>query len=50
MKKLCAARPAAEFGWLLVTADLVFGPDWRKQDPADPHHPWFAVERAVEPE
>ena len=30
-------------------ADLVLGPDWRKQDPAEPHHQWFATERAVEP-
>jgi hypothetical protein len=28
-------------------ADLVLGPDWRKQDPAEPHHQWFAAKRAV---
>jgi len=28
-------------------ADLVLGPDWRKQDPAEPHHRWFAVKRPV---
>jgi poly-gamma-glutamate capsule biosynthesis protein CapA/YwtB (metallophosphatase superfamily) len=28
-------------------ADLVLGPDWRKQDPAEPHHRWFAAKRPV---
>ena len=31
-------------------ADLVLGPDWRKQDPAEPHDAWFAAERAVKPD
>ena len=29
-------------------ADLVLGPDWRKQDPGEPHQ-WLAAKRAVEP-
>jgi poly-gamma-glutamate capsule biosynthesis protein CapA/YwtB (metallophosphatase superfamily) len=34
---------------IMKYADLVLGTDWRKQDLAEPHHQWFAAERAVEP-
>lgn len=28
-------------------ADLMLGPDWRRQEPAEPHHWWFAAKQAV---
>jgi hypothetical protein len=32
---------------IMKYADLVLGPDWRKQDPTEPNHHWFAAKRAV---